>query len=263
MGVDPGRDNILLATSSVDADGVCSGVTSLKVSGCDCDFSRTPGTAGNEVACTTGVVLTFSVAAVRPASAAGVPSKSAQAMTVSQDGRKITVVSSCSVCEVRVDSRRCLPDGVTYRSSIFSSSWLVPVILDTSCDNHVFQSLLERVEFVRRGGDGVPTTKLRTEWLANITAEPSCRSWWTSLGLPNDMTLSFGSILMPSVFREYTLGDNGDMIGLGDGVGATGASGRSVRATSICSMIVRDASPETARLEKLATLYTRSVSRGN
>jgi hypothetical protein len=162
-----------------------------------------------------------------------------------------------------VDSLRCLPDGVMYRSSIFNSSSLVLVILDTSCDSHAFQSRLDRVESVRRGGEGVPTTKLRTDWLVKMTAEPSCRRMGTSAGLPNDMTLSFGKMLMPSVFREYTLGDKGDMMGLGDGVGGTEASGRSLRITSICSMIVRDVSPETARQEKLATLYTRSVSRGN
>lgn len=109
----------------------------------------------------------------------------------------------------------------------------------------------------------MPTTKLRTDWLVKMTAEPSCRRAGPSAGLPNDITLSFGKMLMPSVFREYTLGDKGDMMGLGDGVGGTEASGRSLRMTSICSMIVRDVSLETARREKLATLYTRSVSRGN
>jgi hypothetical protein len=122
MGVDPGREVTLIVASCVAAGGVCSGVTSLNVSVCDCDFSRTADTAGAVLFGMSGVAGAFVIADGALASAVGVAAESAQAITVSQDGRNITVVSSRSVCEVRVDSLRCLPDGVMYRSSIFSSS---------------------------------------------------------------------------------------------------------------------------------------------
>jgi hypothetical protein len=77
-------------------------------------------------------------------------------LTVSQDGRRITVVSSSSVHDVRVDSLRCFPEGVRYCSSILRSSWLVNSMLETSCDSQVFQSRLERAESERQGDD--PTT---------------------------------------------------------------------------------------------------------
>lgn len=63
-----------------------------------------------------------------------------------------------------------------------------------------------------------------------MTAEPPL--WWRSSpsGPLNDMTLSFGSMLMPSVFREYTLGDKGDMIVRGVGEqGVPEGPGMSVR----------------------------------
>jgi hypothetical protein len=94
MGVDPGREGTLLAASCVAAGGVWSGVTSLNVSVCDCDFSSTAGTAGGILLGTSGVTGASVIAGGVLVSPMGVAAESAQAMTVSQDGRKITVVSS-------------------------------------------------------------------------------------------------------------------------------------------------------------------------
>lgn len=57
-------------------------------------------------------------------------------------------------------------------------------------------------------------TCLFTAWLAVITADPASSS---ELGPSKDMTLSFGNILIPSVLREYMLGDKGEKTAFGRG----------------------------------------------
>jgi hypothetical protein len=153
-GVGSGLLNLFSCICST-VGGVLSGVTSLNVSVCGCDLSSTDVPTGVVLCCSTenGNVCLSTVSAASTDGVIG----SKWGVMVSHDGRSITVVSSCSVWDVRVLSLRYLLEGVRYCSLILRSSWLVNSMLETSCDSQAFQSRLERAESGRRG-DGVPTT---------------------------------------------------------------------------------------------------------
>jgi hypothetical protein len=101
--------------------GVLSGVTSLNVSVCDCDLSRTGESLVRSNMTFGNLNASVSTTSVLFRTLVGV-SCAGFRMTVSQDGRRMTVVSSSSVCDERMVSALCFPEGVKYCSCILRSS---------------------------------------------------------------------------------------------------------------------------------------------
>jgi hypothetical protein len=119
-GVDPGLLSLFSCIGSTFG-GVLSGVTCLNVSVCDCDLSSTSVFTGVVFCCSSDDGEDAISTVVSVGNTDGVVG-STWGVMVSHDGRSMTVVSSCSVCDVRVLFLRCFPEGVRYCSSILKSS---------------------------------------------------------------------------------------------------------------------------------------------